>query len=128
MSVDSTNTSNLAPPPVIPTVIQINTTSQLPLKLTYTNFPSWKVQLDTLLFGLDLDGYLNGHTIHAQSSLPYYSDHCCFQIIKGSNGEAGCAVTRRHSFQDHVFEEEAHPCSLREQVHRRIPSGHAQHR
>ncbi|OMO67899.1 hypothetical protein CCACVL1_20229 [Corchorus capsularis] len=34
MAVESTNTST--------TVIQ-NTTSQLPLKLTYTNFPSWKV-------------------------------------------------------------------------------------
>ncbi|OMO75963.1 Reverse transcriptase, RNA-dependent DNA polymerase [Corchorus capsularis] len=54
MASESTNTST--------TIIQINTTSQLPLKLTYTNFPSWKVQLDTLLFGLDLDGYLNGRT------------------------------------------------------------------
>ncbi|KAJ0093600.1 hypothetical protein Patl1_26525 [Pistacia atlantica] len=41
-------------------IITINTTTQLPLKLTPTNFSSWKTQVETLMLGLDLDGYLDG--------------------------------------------------------------------
>ena len=41
------------------TLISFNA-SQLPIKLSNTNYPSWKAQIDALLFGFDLLGYLDG--------------------------------------------------------------------
>lgn len=41
-------------------VIQINSSTQLPLKLTSSNFPSWHLQHEALLTGLDLIRYVNG--------------------------------------------------------------------
>ncbi|CAL1394833.1 unnamed protein product [Linum trigynum] len=41
-------------------LITINPAAQLPLKLTTTNFLSWRSQLFTLLMGLDLIGYPDG--------------------------------------------------------------------
>ena len=41
-------------------LISINAASQLPLKLTSTNYYSWKVQFDALLYGFDLLGYIDG--------------------------------------------------------------------
>ena len=41
-------------------IIQINATTHLPLKLNSNNFPSWHLQFDTFLTGLDLIGYVNG--------------------------------------------------------------------
>ncbi|XVF82117.1 hypothetical protein PTKIN_Ptkin16aG0019000 [Pterospermum kingtungense] len=41
-------------------VIQINSSQQLQLKLTTTNYPSWLLQIETLLTGLDLIGYIDG--------------------------------------------------------------------
>lgn len=40
-------------------LIAINST-QLPDKLTSSNYPSWKAQIDALLFGYDLIGYVDG--------------------------------------------------------------------
>ncbi|KAH7838138.1 hypothetical protein Vadar_022497 [Vaccinium darrowii] len=40
-------------------LIVLNTT-QLPVKLTPENYPSWKAQFDSLLFGYDLFGYIDG--------------------------------------------------------------------
>lgn len=43
-------------------VIQINPSTQLPLKLDNSNYPTWYLQFDTLLTGLDLIGFINGDT------------------------------------------------------------------
>lgn len=42
------------------TPITISAINQLPVKLTATNFASWKAQFDALLFCLDLSGYVDG--------------------------------------------------------------------
>ncbi|CAI0430066.1 unnamed protein product, partial [Linum tenue] len=41
-------------------LITINPAAQLSLKLTTTNFPSWRAQIFTLLMGLDFLGYPDG--------------------------------------------------------------------
>ena len=38
----------------------INTAAQAPLKLTSSNYLSWKIQFETLFIGYDLLGYING--------------------------------------------------------------------
>ena len=48
---------NLNPPNQI---MAINATTQLPLKFTKINFPSWRAQSLSLLFGYDLEGYIDG--------------------------------------------------------------------
>lgn len=50
----TTETTNLSQ------VIQINASQSLSLKLNPNNYPSWYLQLDTLLAGLDLQGYIDG--------------------------------------------------------------------
>ena len=42
------------------TIISINVTAQAPLKLTVTNYRSWKLQFHTLLIGFDLIGFIDG--------------------------------------------------------------------
>ncbi|OMO62132.1 hypothetical protein COLO4_33214 [Corchorus olitorius] len=42
------------------TPVTISATSQLPVKLTATNFASWKALFNALLCGLDLSGYVDG--------------------------------------------------------------------
>ena len=42
------------------TLITINTAAQAPLKLTSTNYLSWKIQFQTLFIGYDILGYTNG--------------------------------------------------------------------
>ncbi|KAK0599109.1 hypothetical protein LWI29_002433 [Acer saccharum] len=42
------------------TIISINVATQAPLKLTATNYRSWKLQFHTLLIGFDLMGFVNG--------------------------------------------------------------------
>ena len=41
-------------------LIAINVANQLPLKLTPSNYYSWKSQFDALLYGYDLVGYIDG--------------------------------------------------------------------
>ena len=41
-------------------IITINAATQLPLKLTKINYPLWRVQHQSLLFGNDLEGYIDG--------------------------------------------------------------------
>nr|TKS12612.1 hypothetical protein D5086_0000061310 [Populus alba] len=41
-------------------LITINTIAQAPLKLTSSNYASWKIQFETLFIGYDLLGYING--------------------------------------------------------------------
>ncbi|KAA8534443.1 hypothetical protein F0562_031960 [Nyssa sinensis] len=43
-----------------PALIAINVSAQVPLKLTSTNYTSWKLQFQTLLVGYDLIGYIDG--------------------------------------------------------------------
>lgn len=57
-SSDSSDLITTAAP--IAQVIQINASNSLPLKLTPNNFPSWYLQIDTLLSGLDLKGFVDG--------------------------------------------------------------------
>ncbi|KAM2697975.1 hypothetical protein EV1_037030 [Malus domestica] len=46
-----------------PTLITINATTQLPVKLTPTNYPSWRAQFNALLYGYDLMGYVDGSNL-----------------------------------------------------------------
>nr|CAN68481.1 hypothetical protein VITISV_007281 [Vitis vinifera] len=57
----STNITFTASPPntEIP-LITINILAQAPLKLTSTNYQSWKLQFETLFIGYDLIGYIDG--------------------------------------------------------------------
>ncbi|KAL9436736.1 hypothetical protein AB3S75_002849 [Citrus x aurantiifolia] len=41
-------------------LISINVAAQTPLKLTSTNYLSWKLQFHTLFIGYDLLGYIDG--------------------------------------------------------------------
>jgi hypothetical protein len=41
-------------------LITINTSAQAPLKLTSSNYISWKLQFQTLFIGYDLLGYIDG--------------------------------------------------------------------
>ncbi|KAF5454781.1 hypothetical protein F2P56_024420, partial [Juglans regia] len=51
-------------------LIAINVGSQLPLKLTPSNFPSWRAQLMSLLIGYDLQGYLDGTIAFSKPVMP----------------------------------------------------------
>ncbi|KAK1437195.1 hypothetical protein QVD17_02983 [Tagetes erecta] len=42
------------------TLIQVTATTHFPIKLTATNFPVWRKQVESTLLGLDLFKYLNG--------------------------------------------------------------------
>ncbi|KAI9187023.1 hypothetical protein LWI28_023468 [Acer negundo] len=42
------------------TIISINIAAQTPLKLTATNYRSWKLQFHTFLIGFDLMGFVDG--------------------------------------------------------------------
>ena len=57
----STNITSAASPPntEIP-LITINISAQAPLKLTSTNYLSWKLQFETVFIGYDLIGYIDG--------------------------------------------------------------------
>ncbi|RVW59734.1 Retrovirus-related Pol polyprotein from transposon RE1 [Vitis vinifera] len=51
--------------PILPTtnesqLLTINTAAQAPLKLTSSNYLSWKIQFETLFIGYDLLGYIDG--------------------------------------------------------------------
>ena len=54
-------------------IIAIDAATQLPLKLTEINYLSWRVQYQSLLFGYDLDGYIDGSFPFPPSSItnPY---------------------------------------------------------
>nr|TKR83789.1 hypothetical protein D5086_0000265600 [Populus alba] len=61
--IDSATTfSSSTPPHQEVSLITINTTAQTPLKLTSTNYLSWKLQFETLFIGYDLIGYIDGST------------------------------------------------------------------
>ncbi|KAM1725245.1 hypothetical protein ACFX12_016174 [Malus domestica] len=57
----------------LPTPVTINAAAQLPLKLTSTNFPSWRAQFNALLLGYDLLGYIDGSKpcLAASSAVSY---------------------------------------------------------
>jgi hypothetical protein len=50
-------------------LIAFNASSQLPLKLTPLNFPSWRAQLMSLLIGYNLQGYIDGTIICPSQTL-----------------------------------------------------------
>ncbi|RVW44127.1 hypothetical protein CK203_108467 [Vitis vinifera] len=41
-------------------LVTINTSNQIPCKLTTSNYPSWHATFTTILFGYNLMGYLDG--------------------------------------------------------------------
>lgn len=41
-------------------LMTLNSTSQLPVKLTGPNYPTWRTQFLTLLYSYDLRRYING--------------------------------------------------------------------
>lgn len=49
-----------SPPQTEIPLITINVSAQAPLKLTSTNYLSWKLQFETLFIGYDLIGYIDG--------------------------------------------------------------------
>ncbi|KAI5336426.1 hypothetical protein L3X38_015693 [Prunus dulcis] len=53
-----------------PTLITINATAQLPVKLTPTNYPSWRAQFNALLYGYDLMGYVDGSSLCPSTTQP----------------------------------------------------------
>lgn len=54
-------TSNSSQPPNNPnSLVTINVTAQTPLKLTSSNYMSWKLQFQTLFTGYDLKGFVDG--------------------------------------------------------------------
>ncbi|KAF5450345.1 hypothetical protein F2P56_030705 [Juglans regia] len=46
--------------PSEPNIISINANAHLPYKLTSSNFPAWRAQLESLIIGYDLQGFING--------------------------------------------------------------------
>lgn len=44
----------------LPPLVQLKALTQLPLRLTPTNYVSWRLQFTSLFFSLDLMGYLDG--------------------------------------------------------------------
>ncbi|RVW90653.1 Retrovirus-related Pol polyprotein from transposon RE1 [Vitis vinifera] len=68
----STNITFTASPPntEIP-LITINILAQAPLKLTSTNYQSWKLQFETLFIGYDLIGSIAAKCLN-WLSFPYY--------------------------------------------------------
>lgn len=67
MAEDSSNSTNipLVVSSAIPlvsnsTLISINAASQIPIKLTPSNYPSWRAQFHSLLLGYDLIGFIDG--------------------------------------------------------------------
>ena len=73
-------------------IIPINTTSQLPSKLNKLNYTSWRVQFQSLLFGYDLLGYIDGtypcppFEIHigAIGFWDYGASHCVSYVYNAS--------------------------------------------
>jgi hypothetical protein len=55
---DQTNTSHFHTS--LPNLVTINVTVQAPLKLTSSNYFSWKLQFQTLFIGYDLQGFVDG--------------------------------------------------------------------
>lgn len=60
MATDTTNTTILNTNAPNQTLVSINVVAQTPLKLTSTNYLSWKLQFQTLFIGYDLLGYVDG--------------------------------------------------------------------
>lgn len=53
-------------------LIAFNVSSQLPIKPTPSNFPSWYAQLMSLLVGYDIQGYLDGTIICLSQPLDHH--------------------------------------------------------
>ncbi|CAL1407462.1 unnamed protein product [Linum trigynum] len=64
-TTDSTSESKI----VEAQIITFNPAAQLPLKLTPTNFASWRSQLETLLMGFDLIGFIDGSNVAPPQSI-----------------------------------------------------------
>ena len=68
VSTDSTPSAAvvITPPTVattadsLPALVAFNVNSQVPLKLTSKNYAAWRIQFNSLLFGYNLYGYIDG--------------------------------------------------------------------
>ena len=56
-------------------IVANNAAPQLPLKLTKFNYPSWRVQFQSLLFGYNLEGYIDGTFLCPPSTIANSDDH-----------------------------------------------------
>ncbi|GFP94576.1 hypothetical protein PHJA_001602000 [Phtheirospermum japonicum] len=56
-------------------LVQINAATYLPLRLTTTNYVSWKLQFTSLFFGLDLMGFLDGSAMAPPTTLVVGTEH-----------------------------------------------------
>lgn len=56
---DTTSAVAASPPPVVP----LSAHHHLPIKLTHTNYPSWRAHLVALLRGHDLLGFIDGTSV-----------------------------------------------------------------
>ena len=52
--------TNVLPTNTSTQLVTINAAAQLPIKLTSTNFPSWRCQFNSILLGYNLSGFING--------------------------------------------------------------------
>ena len=79
----SNSTPNSTPSSDITTKLSltaINTTSQLPLKLTGTNYPSWRAQFTSLLIGYELLGYVDGYWLLNLSASNHFQLYYCSSL------------------------------------------------
>lgn len=53
-------------------IVVINVNSQLPLKLIADNYPSWRAQLNSLLHGYDLFGFVDGSRLRPTPTIMNY--------------------------------------------------------
>lgn len=87
MTTAPTQTSDITGSSIIP----ISTHHHLPIKLTTTNFPSWRTHLCALLNGFSLIGHIDGttpqldRTTHAEAAARWFKqDQLLLAIILGS--------------------------------------------
>ncbi|KAL4590423.1 hypothetical protein LXL04_003352 [Taraxacum kok-saghyz] len=89
----------MAPPD---TIVQLTATTHFPIKLTPTNFPVWRKQVQLTLIGLDLNDFINGLSKPPPQTLTdkdttksnpaytiwYRQDQIIYSAILGSCSEA----------------------------------------
>ena len=71
---------HLQPPPsqyissITKDLVELNTNTQLPIKLNSTNYPAWYHQIHSLLVARNLDGYITGATPCPSSKIKNTND------------------------------------------------------
>ncbi|KAL2541535.1 Uncharacterized protein Adt_02513 [Abeliophyllum distichum] len=68
--IDLTKTVDLAPQAAVQPLVQLNSATQISLKLTSSNYFSWKAQFTSLLYGLNLLSYVDGTFLCPSETIP----------------------------------------------------------